>query len=102
MIVDDYLGGKLVWAQAQLPEGMSLPNGKNSDSHYFNNINGTEIDLTREQFPRGTEIPEGVDKKKEFETTRNYVLSYEPTRKRYEILKTRVKECLEFLSEMGN
>jgi hypothetical protein len=89
----------LVWAQAQLPEGKTLPNGKNSDSHYFNNINGTEIDLTREQFPEGTEIPEGADKKKGHGTTRGYVLFYKPTRERYEILRTRVKECLKLLDK---
>lgn len=84
LVVNDYLGGKLVWANAVLPDGKNI-------SHYFNNIDGNEIDLTRKQFPEGTVIPEGIDKTKGFPTTRDYVLSFEPTRIRYEKLKERVK-----------
>ncbi len=87
-IVQDYLGGKVVWANAQLPDGIT-------DSHYFNNINGTEIDLTREQFPEGTTIPEGVDKTKGFPTTRDYVLSFPATQERYTLLKIKIKKNLD-------
>ncbi|MDD4878437.1 MAG: hypothetical protein PHO02_05380 [Candidatus Nanoarchaeia archaeon] len=87
LIVNDYLGGKLVWANAVLPGGKSI-------SHYFNNIDGKEIDLTRRQFPDGTLIPEGIDKFKTFPSTRDYVLSFEATRTRYEKLKEKVKNAL--------
>ncbi|MFC1686864.1 hypothetical protein ACFL0E_00720 [Nanoarchaeota archaeon] len=89
LIVQDYLGGKIVNSLVDV--------GERKESHYFNNINGTEIDLTGDQFPEGTVIPEGVDKKKDFETTRDYVLSYGPTAERYEVLKRRVDDCLDFI-----
>lgn len=70
-----------MWASAKLPDGSEI-------SHYFNETaQGIIVDLTREQFPHGTIIPQGVDKKKEYPSTREYVLSFEQTRKRYEILK---------------
>ncbi len=78
--VQDQLGGEIVWAEAVLPGGEKV-------SHYFNKINGQEVDFTREQFPDGTVIPEGVPKTKEFATTRDYILSFEKTRERYLQLK---------------
>lgn len=86
LIVNDYFGGKLLWANAALPDGRNI-------SHYFNNIDGKEIDLARRQFPDGTAIPEGIDKMKTFSSTRDYVLSFEATRTRYEILKEKVKNA---------
>ena len=88
LIFHDYFGGKIVWADATLPDGKKV-------SHYFNLIHRLEIDLTSEQFPEGTIIPAGVDKTKGFPTTRDYVLSYQPTKERYELLKKKVKEFLE-------
>jgi hypothetical protein len=85
LIVNDYLGGKIVWAEAVNPEGSKI-------SHYFNTVDGKVIDFTRCQFPEGTTIPAGIDKTKGFPTTRDYVLSFEATRKRYEILKQRVDD----------
>lgn len=83
--MSDYLGGRLLWASAKLPDGSEI-------SHYFNETSkGQIVDLTREQFPPGTVIPQGVDKKKEYASTREYVLSFEQTRKRYEILKEKMK-----------
>jgi len=87
LIVNDYLSGKLVWANALLPDERSI-------SHYFNNVNGNEIDFTRRQFPKGVVITKGEDKLKGFSTTRDYVLSFEQTRTRYEALKERVKANL--------
>jgi hypothetical protein len=84
LIVNDYLGGEIVWAAAILPDGRDI-------SHYFNKIDGKEIDLTSKQFPQGTVIPEGTERKKWFPTTREYVLSYVQTQKRYEILKEKVE-----------
>ena len=83
LIVNDYLGGQIVWANATLPGGQTI-------SHYFNKINNTERDFTKQQFPVGTIIPKGIPKTVEYNSTREYILSYPQTQKRYEILKQRV------------
>jgi len=83
-VVNDYFGGKIVWANVNM-SGQDI-------SHYFNSIEGKEIDLTRKQFPPGTVVPQGIDKTKNFPTTRNYVLSYEKTVERYTLLKSRVEK----------
>ena len=87
LIVNDYLGGEIVWANVVLPDGKEI-------SHYFNKINGTERDFTKVQFPFGTAISKGVPKTKEFPSTRDYILSYLITQTRYEILKQKVQELL--------
>ncbi len=87
LIVNDYLGGGIVWAEAKHPDGKVI-------SHYFNRIGEQEIDLTRRQFPEGTIIPAGVEKKKTYASTRDYVLSFPATKQRYEILKQKVGEYL--------
>jgi hypothetical protein len=86
-IIQDYLGGEVVWAEAVLPGGAKK-------SHYFNQIDGQELDLTRRQFPEETLIPKGAEKKKQFDTTRDYVLSYPATVERYGILKSKVESYL--------
>ena len=82
-LINDVLGGEIIWAQAELADGSSR-------SHYWNLIlideKEVEIDWTRDQFPVGTIIPKGVPKLRGFASTRDYVLSFETTRKRYEIL----------------
>lgn len=82
-VLHDYLGGEILNTTATLPDG-------STDSHYYNLIDGEEVDLTRSQFPDGTEFTPGVEKKKEFNSTKEYVLSYGPTDERYRILKARV------------
>ena len=83
-IVNDYFGGKVVWANVNM-SGQDI-------SHYFNNIDGKEIDLTRKQFPPETVVLPGIDKTKNFPTTRDYVLSFEKTEERYNLLKSRVEK----------
>jgi len=83
-IVNDYFGGKIVWANVNML-GQDI-------SHYFNNIDGKEIDLTRKQFSPETAVPQGIDKTKKFQTTRDYVLSFEKTAERYALLKSRVEK----------
>jgi len=90
LVIDDYFIGDIVWAEASLPD-------RRKKSHYFNKIKDKELDLTRKQFPKGTIIPAGIPKTKEFSTTREYILSYPQTVKRYEILKQRVKEGVDKL-----
>ena len=88
VVVNDYRGGRIIWSEALLPDGRKI-------SHYFNIIkNGSEVDFTRSQFPEGTVIPAGVDKTKGFPTTRDYVLSDEMTKKRYQILRQSVESIL--------
>jgi len=91
LIVQDYCGGKIVNSIVEIPEWGEK--GK-AVSHYLNQIEDVQIDLTYHQFPEDTEVPKGVEKKKDFESTRDYVLSYEPTAKRYMLLKERVEREL--------
>ena len=83
LVINDYLGGEMVWAEAKLPDGRGI-------SHYFNLVDGQEVDLTRDQFPEGTVIPAGVEKKKQYASTRDYVLSFPVTQQRYLLLKQQV------------
>jgi hypothetical protein len=70
LIVQDELGGRLLRA--------STPGG----SHYWNLLeDGTELDLTREQFG-GSFEPGKIEVR-----DRQYVLSFAATRRRYEILR---------------
>ncbi len=87
LIVNDYFGGDIVWSEALLPSGQKI-------SHFFNVIDGKEVDLTRSQFPEGTTIPEGVEKKKAFTSTRDYLMSYEDKNSRYAVLKEKVRNSL--------
>lgn len=70
LIVQDELGGQLLRA--------STANG----SHYWNRLpDGTEIDLTREQFGGAFSADDAQVRERE------YVLSFEATRRRYELLR---------------
>ena len=87
LVLQDYFGGQIVWAEAVLPGGERI-------SHYFNQGESVDevFDWTLQQFPAGTNIPVGRAKAKEYPTTRDYVLSYASTRLRYSLLKAEV-EC---------
>ena len=89
LIVNDYLGGEIVWANAILPDGREI-------SPYFNKIEGIEKDYTKVQFPAGTTIPLGIPKTKEFLSTREYILSYPITQQRYELLEKKVRRFLRY------
>jgi hypothetical protein len=86
LVIQDYFGGEIVRTHAM------LPNGK-LESHYFNRINGEDIDLTKGQFPTGTIIKKGSDTING-STIREYALSFPDTVKRYNTLKERVEEFL--------
>lgn len=88
LIVNDYLGGEIVWAEVILPDGKKI-------SHFFNLVDGEEIDFTKEQFPEGTVIPPGIKKNKNFPTTRDFILSHEEQVGRYKMLKEKVDKFLE-------
>ncbi|VVB79387.1 Uncharacterised protein [uncultured archaeon] len=87
IVAQDYLGGDIVWCEAVLPSGEKV-------SHYFNLIDGKEKDFTRSQFPDNTTIPGGVPKTKGFPSTRDYVLSFQKTVERYELLKRQIERIL--------
>jgi len=87
LVANDYFGGKIIWAEVLSSDGQKI-------SHYFNSIDGQEVDLTRSQFPVGTIIPAGVEKKKGFASTRKFMLSNENAKKRYELLKGKVENNL--------
>ena len=76
LVVQDYLGGELLYCKGH--------------NHYWNRLpNGEEIDFTRSQFPPGTQLK--VDEVR----TRDQVLNDDSaiamrTRERYELLKSRV------------
>lgn len=79
LIIQDMYGGELLRASLERTE---FEYGR---SHYWNRLpDGTEVDLTEAQF-EGRK-PELIGEVR----TREYVLSYEPTRKRYELLKAEV------------
>lgn len=73
LVVQDELGGELLRAAAR------------GGSHYWNRLpDGTEVDLTREQFGEGFTPGEIAVRDRE------YVLSFLPTRHRYELLRSRI------------
>lgn len=103
LVVQDYLGGDLLNCGIELDEEF-LDDVKKTDvsiknpvSHYYNIIEGKVIDLTKRQFS-ATDFPflisQGIFKPKDFASTRQYVLSFQKTEERYEILKKRVEKYL--------
>lgn len=106
LVVQDMMGGDIVWRDAVVDKPGDLEDYFEEDehvSHYFNQIDGETVDLTQQQFPEATEYrqdEDAVDAKLEqddgddFDTLRDYVLSYDPTRERYATLKADVFENL--------
>lgn len=95
-LVQDILGGDILWTMAICPDGREY-------SHYFNMLpKGVVFDATRQQFPRGTIFaPDGGIPRtqsgsgKDFGNTREYVLSYQATLDRYVRLQQRFKSMSE-------
>ncbi|MFQ6228202.1 hypothetical protein [Nocardia sp. NPDC002869] len=86
-VVHDYLGGEILHTVATLPSGETV-------SHYLNRIDGQTVDLTAQQFPAGTRFTSPIPKPRGMPSTREYCLSYDGTRRRYELLSARVAESL--------
>ena len=78
LILNDFLGGKIMRCMAS------------SGSHYYNVIDNEIIDLTIDQFLG--EIPDYINGE---ERTRDYLLSNEDTRNRYEKLLYNLKQTIE-------
>jgi hypothetical protein len=85
LIVNNYFGGTIIWALVTLEGGTKI-------SHFFNKINEKEIDLTRKQFPANTKIPNGKERKNNFSSAREYLLSSYRAMERYKLLKQRVED----------
>lgn len=78
LLVQDFCGGELLRTTIQ------------GVSHYFNRLpDGTEIDLTRQQFGDNQELDVPAEPR-----DRDYVLSYGPTAERYARLRERVLDQL--------
>ncbi|MBI4154324.1 hypothetical protein HY501_03230 [Candidatus Woesearchaeota archaeon] len=78
VVINDFFSGEILCSDAILPDGKK-------ESHYYNVINGEEVDLTRQQFPQGTVFTEGKKKLQSlkgnnyvepFKTTREYILAF--------------------------
>ncbi len=78
-VFQDLMGGDILWCEAALPDGKKV-------SHFFNAANGQGLDLTASQFPPGTVIPKG-QAYPGTSSTRDHILAYPDTVKRYEKLK---------------
>lgn len=75
LIVQDYCGGNLLRCDAHLPGGRTI-------GHYFNmRADGSLLDLTKRQFPKGTKFSPALLR------TRKHVLAYPDTKLRYEKLR---------------
>ena len=82
LVVQDYLDGKLLRCETVL-----------GNSHYWNLLpSSMEIDLTGEQFDL---IEDKPIKETVIERSREYVLSYPDTARRYKTLANAVKKMLE-------
>ncbi|HCC06834.1 MAG TPA: hypothetical protein DEP72_01530 [Clostridiales bacterium] len=83
LILQDCLGGKIKKCEVE-----------NSDiTHYYNEVDGKELDFTIEQFQNGEKLI------KERYKTRDEMLASKHTKQRYELLKQRVNK---FLKEMND
>lgn len=87
LLVQDILGGSVLWAKATLPSGQIV-------SHYKNLIGGKELDFTAQQFPQGTEIPNGSAKEGAPLGLREHLLSFEAFRTHYEKLRSDLMKSL--------
>jgi hypothetical protein len=81
-LVREELGGVVVWALAELPDGTR-------ESHYWNVVEGEEVDLTRDQFPPGTVVPTGGPRQPGVGDAYDYVMSYPATVSRVTLLLER-------------
>lgn len=91
-VVQDYLGGDILNSVVTLSDETTV-------SHYFNIIDGVTEDFTKEQFPDGSVFTQGRPKTKGLSSTREYCLTFEDTKNRYDLLRSRVEELLNRLPQ---
>ncbi len=87
-IVQDYMGGQILWCQALNSNNLV------AQDHYFNQVADEYIDFTKGQFPPKTIFTKAEPKTKGFTTTRAFILSYQKTHDRYLILRDKVQKAL--------
>jgi hypothetical protein len=86
LVMNDYLGGEIVWSNALLRDR------KDGISYYRNRLNGKESRIAEMQFPESAIIPNGIHKKEGFNSTREYLLSDQDILINYNILKKNVEK----------
>ncbi|MBI5355966.1 MAG: hypothetical protein HZB68_05930 [Candidatus Aenigmarchaeota archaeon] len=74
LVVQDYLGGEILRGET---DGYG--------PHFWNVVDGKEVDYTRGQFPKGTKITGGK------KANRKRILSYNSVKRRYKALRDSVK-----------
>jgi hypothetical protein len=91
ILINELFGGEIVRASLE-----KLPQYSHMRSHYWNKLpNGVEIDLTASQFkgndrslvPAGKNTKLNTETREEIPITIESLLDYEPTRKRYLMLR---------------
>lgn len=90
LLVKDLFGGQFMRASL-----LNMTGYEQMGSHYWNLLpDGTEVDLTAGQFKDNDRllVPRGESSKGGVPITRESLLEYKPTRKRYELLKKKVLE----------
>lgn len=83
LVVQDFFGGVILRSSLEDVEGFEF-----MGSHYSNLLPIKEVDLSKEQFPPGTQL------RKAEVRTREYLLSNENTRKRYAVLRLAVENLI--------
>jgi hypothetical protein len=81
-VIREELGGIVVWALAELPDGTV-------DGHYWNRFGSEDEDRTRGQFPPGTRIPPGGPRHPWAGDAYAYVTSFPATAARVALLRER-------------
>lgn len=96
VLVQDLLGGTIDWVRARIEDPGQLDDFYEEGdgiSHYFNRVDGQQLDFTRGQFPLKTTFerdPETRAKKLDgADGFRENILSNDSDRKRYELLEKR-------------
>ena len=90
LLVYEEFGGQFMRASLERVKGY-----EQMSSHYWNLLpDGTEVDLTASQFKDNDRllVPRGESSKSGIPITRESLLEYEPTRKRYRLLQKKVLE----------
>ncbi|MCA9478659.1 MAG: hypothetical protein KC535_05925 [Nanoarchaeota archaeon] len=85
LIVQDMYGGNIL--------NMLVDFRGQTESHYMNLVDGKIVDLTGIQYEGITlDYSKAAPKRKDFASTREYILSYPQTQKRYELLKNTLSQ----------
>ncbi len=82
-VLQDYIKGDLLATRARVANG-------DTTSHYFNIVDLATIDLTREQFPDGTQFDNPKSVPLRGGTMREFCLSFPDTEQRYKLLSEAV------------